>query len=464
MDEIRQPGLGQVGQGLRGIMRGGADIGIGGLHRADVMVGRHGAAPRIAEFEADRVVHGQRKGPAHACVVIGGAAVDLGAGIGADDGGGRAFGARAGPADAVHHVDEIADGFIKQVDLAGLGPDDPVGRVGAEVEKFHPVQVRATENLGAPPGMVGVAFQHAAIAHHQFDRAEGACSDAMREGVAAVVAGVQNGGRIVGKAGDEGDVGGRQVQRDGQIVGGVHRAVAQLAGLGVDQPRKAAGHGVARRGRIAPARDVPGHVGGGEAVPVAPGDAAAQVQHVAGRVVIDLPAVQQHAAKGAVAVVFDQVFQKTAGLVAHLAPVIAARVAQGLDVLLDAQRAATRDPGLVLRVQGQAAQGAGRCCAEAKAGGAGHEVAPVDVAVSQGPGKRRGGGVRGFGRGAGRAWHRAGSLSVGGGGLDHYTYPPPADQPVPRSGRALEAGDGAVACLRSPVGVSPVWRSTKREK
>ena len=105
---------------LSRIIGGRADVGIGGVDRADVVIGGDRAAPGIAKLKANRVVNGKRQGAPDVALGIGIGAHHLGALRGADHRGRGGLRAGFGPADAIHRIDEITNRFIKQVNLVRL--------------------------------------------------------------------------------------------------------------------------------------------------------------------------------------------------------------------------------------------------------------------------------------------------------------------------------------------------------
>jgi hypothetical protein len=78
---------------------------------------------------------------------------------------------------------------------------------------------------------------------------------------------------------------------------------------------------------VAPARDVEDHVVGIERVAIVPGHALAHVEDIFGRVLVDLPALEQIALEGEIAGVFDQRLEHLALDVGDLRPVGRARIA-----------------------------------------------------------------------------------------------------------------------------------------
>ncbi|OIQ71885.1 hypothetical protein GALL_464970 [mine drainage metagenome] len=168
------------------------------------------------------------------------------------------------------------------------------------------------------------------------------------------------------------------------VVLDLDRAVFDLFRGGIRQRAHAARHRVALNVAIAPAGDVEHHVLGSEIVAVRPFHALADVEGELGRVVIGNPVVQQHAAEGAVGVVFNEVFQPTTGEVGNLRPVGHARIFQRAGRHVHAQRATGLRRGGIGHRGGRvqtdhAIGGSGR---DAKRGGAGKELTPAQRAVA----------------------------------------------------------------------------------
>ncbi len=202
-------------------------------------------------------------------------------------------------------------------------------------------------------------------------------------GVRGIVVFVDDGGRVVGHAGDERDVGARQGQGDGGVVDDRDRAFDRLVGVGVDDRGEAAGHRVRLDLLVAPALDVAGDVLGGEGIAVVPGHALADLEGVEGRVVVHLPAVQQHPAERAVVVVLDEVFERAAGDVGDLGPVGGAGVLEGLDLHLAAERAARLHVRFGKRGPRGTDQAVGGRRRYAERGRAGKEFAAAQAALAK---------------------------------------------------------------------------------
>jgi len=287
------------------------------------------------------------------------------------------------PAETVEDVDEIAGGLVGHVDLVGIGGGDDGRRIGAHVDVFDPLEPGAAINRGAPPVAAGIAHQHLLDADFVHLGQVGAGADRVHRRIAAVIGRMHHCGRIIGHAGDDGDVGRRQRQFHRQVVDHGDRAVARGLARLVDQRAHPRSHRVALDIAVAPAGDVEGDIGGGEGIAVRPCDAGADVQGIFGGVVVDIPAFQQHAAEAAVGIVFDQVFQPAAGKVGDLRPVGNARILQPLGLHVEPERAAGLRRRLSHRRRIEAEKRVGGGGAGAKRRGAGQEFAAVHPAAQR---------------------------------------------------------------------------------
>jgi hypothetical protein len=178
-----------------------ADIGVFGVHRADMMVLGGRAEAVMADGEHGGVVDGALDRAAHARVVIG-RLVDAHP---RDDGvAGHLLAARQ--AERVERRDEARDGLVVEVDQAVPEGRDLRRRVGAEIDPLDGVERRRA----APPAL---AAHHAGegAGLQRFER-KGAEADRVGREVAAlrVEVAMHDQGRIIGHAGDQGDVGARQ--------------------------------------------------------------------------------------------------------------------------------------------------------------------------------------------------------------------------------------------------------------
>ena len=201
-----------------------------------VVVGGLAAAVE-AELQHGGIVDGELGGAAHLDVVIGRVA-DIEAG---DDG-------RAGGDLGIlqPHLlglrDGVGGGFVVGVDLAGFeGRQHGVG-VGAVVDPFDAVEVE----FALPPGLV-LALHLGAGLGIPADQLAGAGGDRQRlHGIAvALIGAVHDQRRIVGHAGDQRDVGLRQIELDGEVVDLLDAAVDDLLGVGIDQRAHARGDRIA---------------------------------------------------------------------------------------------------------------------------------------------------------------------------------------------------------------------------
>ena len=378
MLEIRHVGFVQQRLGGGGVVLHGGQFGIFGMHGSDMVVFGDNAKVAIAQLQTDSVVHRHVDGLAHALVGIGFHAVHLGQLVGPDHHGGAGHDLGLHKAQTVHDLDELAHGFVQHVHLTGFDRGQPCGAVCAQVDIFDPVHIGPAIDIGAPPAVVGIAHQNSFDAHFQFFDDEGAGAHILQ--LIGVVGTVHDCGRIVREVGDHGDIRGGEVQLDRHVIDNLDRAVARLAGGVVDQTADARRHRVAFDITLAPACDVARHVFGGEGVTVVPGHAGTDLERIFGRVVVGFPAIQQHAAEAAVAVVFHQIFQRATCHVGDFRPVGGAGVLEGSQAHLALDRAALRGGRLCLCRHVQPTQRIGRGGGHAKAGGAGQEFPAAELA------------------------------------------------------------------------------------
>ncbi len=370
-----------------------------------MVVFRHAAPARHAQFQHHGIVHRGLNGLPHADVAKRRLAHvhPRHHGVGRGD-------LVAGGADGIQLVDEVFRGLLVQVHLAACPGVDFGGRVIAHVDEVDLVQMR----FAAPPLAVAAADELCPLAHgmvHQFERP---CAD----GVGCQVAGRLKAGMhaqrgVIGHVRDDGDVGRRQVQLHRHVIDPDDGAIARLAGGGVCQRAKARGHGIAIGVLVHPAGDVEDHVIGGKGITVVPGHAGAHAQGVLRGVGVHLPAFQQAAFEGEVLGVFHQRFQELPGGVGNLAPVGGARVFQVHHLNCHAQRAALDGGALRMGRCGQSQHGIGGGGRGAEGAGQRQEFAAADRVCGR-LGRARQMVGKGF-AGAGQELHRC--LLAGGGGL-----------------------------------------------
>lgn len=273
----------------------------------------------------------------------------------------------------------IGGGFVVGVDLARFeGREHRIG-IGAVVDPLDTVE----PEVAFPPWLVLAADLGAnlGVPRHQFARSSGDRQRLQRIAF-AIVAAMHDQRWIVGQAGNQRNVGLRQIEPDGKVVDTLDAAVDRFLGGGVDQRPHALGDRIAGNARIAPARQVVDDVVGVEGVAVRPGDALADMQRQHAGVVTGLPALEQPRLEGEIAIPAHQIFVALAGDVGHLNAVEGARILPALDVHGDAQDAAAPRlfgrPGRRGRKAAERQRAGG---ADAKCGHGGKILAPVHAAL-----------------------------------------------------------------------------------
>ena len=292
---------------------------------------------------------------------------------------GRGHGFRAGPAQSVQLVDVFAGRGINGVNLATACSGNDSGRIGAEVDVFDAVQVGAAIDFSAPPGVVS-ADQNLLDANFVGFGLERASANRVSRRITTVIAAVNDSSRIVSHANDDGDVGRLGGQLDGGGIDNGDRAFTSQLGGRILQRSHTAGHRVAFNVAIAPTADVECHVVSGEIIAIRPLHALTNVQGEFGGGVVDGPRFDQHAAQGAVAVVFHHVFQPAAAKVREFRPVPGARVFQRFGFHVHAQGAALSRGVLSLSRSVEAQQAIGCNSRHAQSGRADEEFAAAQLA------------------------------------------------------------------------------------
>ena len=375
---VGHAGLFHQRAGPFGVRLARGKLGIFGVHRADMVVFGHQPATGITQLKQHGVIdrHGQR--PADTRIGIGCLAIHLGQLVGADhDGCTRGDFVLVPAVQRAEHVDEFTLDGIGGVDLFCFGGGDKGRRVSAVVDVFQPVDIGPAVDLGAPPRVVGVLDQHGL--DPDFDRfgQVGAGADRVVEHGFRIKPFGDDGGGVIGHAGDQGDVGAGQRQLDRMVIHHGDRAFDRLTGVLVDQRGKAPGHRVALDRFIAPARDVARHIVGGEGRAIVPRDTFAHIQHIFGGVFVDLPAFEQCGGEGAVVLPDREIFKPATGDVGDLRPVVGARIFQRADLHLHPYGAAGFMRG---RMCGRchADHRIGGCRRGPKGAGEGQKLASVD--------------------------------------------------------------------------------------
>ncbi len=229
----------------------------------------------------------------------------------------------------VEDLDVVGSGLVVRIDLAGFECADGRRRVGAVIDELGPVEI----SLAAPPFAVLAALVDdlgADVVGNQLERA-GADRVLGEVGAGLVEGAVHDQAGIIGEVGDERDIGRGELDLDGVVVDLFDAAVAQLAGLGIDQRAHPGRHRVAFRAFIAPASDIVDDILGDERVSVRPGRVLAQVQHVFGGFVVDVPALEQVGLEGILAGVLNQRLKRLTLCVGDLRPIGRARIFYRLD-------------------------------------------------------------------------------------------------------------------------------------
>ena len=171
------------------------------------------------------------------------------------------------------------------------------------------------------------------------------------------------------------------VSLTGEVVDLGDCAVARLLGVRVDERAHARGHRIAFDALVAPSVQIVDDVVGGERIAIVPGHALADVKDIFGRVSVDVPAFEQHRPEGELARISHEGFEELTRDVAHLRPVVGARVLLILD-----EHAASDDAALLGRVGerrrriGEAKHAVGGRGRDPENAGEGEKLAPVDRA------------------------------------------------------------------------------------
>ncbi len=329
---VRLAGFFQQRLGALDIPLRRTDIGVLDMHRADMVVLGRCAMTVHAKAEHHGVVHRDLKCPAHPLVIERSDAVVEAA----DDG--RARGKfTLHQSDGVQLVELVALRLLVRIDFLGFKGADHGRHIRAIVQELDRIEMC----VAVPVALA--ALDPGTLVDFPFDDFERAGADVeLRHQIALlrVETAMHDQGRVVSEAGNQRDIGCRELQLDDMIAFRGDRALVGLVGLGIDETAHARGHRVAFDVLLAPAADVEDNVFRGEIVAVGPLDALAEVQRVLGRIVVDLPAFQQPGREGRIAFPAHEVF---AGLARDMRiPVERARIFQPgcPDRRGDAQRSA----------------------------------------------------------------------------------------------------------------------------
>ena len=123
-----------------------------------------------------------------------------------------------------------------------------------------------------------VKLQNTGLAGRDRHWTKRAGPDAVQKGIAADIVFMDDCRRVIGHIGNHRYIGRREGKCDGAVIQHRDCAAARLSGLRVNHPGKAPGHGIARRGGVAPPRDIARHVVRVKNIAIVPGHALANVQ------------------------------------------------------------------------------------------------------------------------------------------------------------------------------------------